>query len=954
MNPTSGKYPRRGDVLTERDRGVQALAEQSEDEPQVCFKMCTCDYQNKDGSILIRGRMENGKSIQVRLVDFQYYFYIHRQTPFADEADIRQCLGDLERIAKANRTVRVPVQGSTTELTESRAISTWVLDSNPSIHTYRSADNVYRTMYGYTPEDEYLQGLLRVYVQDYRYVKHLANVIESEEYLDYLKQTFPGQRLALRSFGAGVSPDTLYCCNYDVRRGGFSRITSYVTDSSRIVYADAYHLTNFRNLRSIAEPKIPVALRECSFDIECVGKPDGRGGMTFPVAKSTPGIPADPVMMIAMAQRRYGVDKGLGTERAQVLVYRHPDAAPIQRLRAHERISRDVYAAYSEKQKQTMNAQYQLLDVVEYDSEAELLKAFESQFHSWRPDVVTGWNTHSFDYPYLYNRWEELYRTNSNGARDVLRTPRPCFGMSIRQASYSYMKTTSSKASGARKFQCVTLPNMMYADGMVVFENPSYGAPGLASFRLDYVASFYLKYPGTDRPQRKIKFPLAQSMAIWREGGARMWFFSCYCFVDALLPLQLLDKFDKIGLMFGISAITYCDMTKVYNNGMQVKVISIIHRAIVTYRGGIFLEPDYGLRHLHWPGLFLKADVREAIGQYRDQFRCAPEKETNYPGAKVVVPKAGYYPVPVMTDDFKSLYPTSAKNYGLSYDTMLTPEMIAHYKIPRYEYTVVPLGPRSLTYCGYPVEDAQIASDAGYNENTIMMSYWYSPRVKTFVGYIIDLLFDLRNDYKKAMWRWAVIRLVRYSLAIYPPTHPPTPLQVLSYDRDTLPDLSDTVVCGKIREKVGQGFLTAMQDAIQAGLGAWQALWDEYRSRLSVLMSVGECVEFANLSHAKADIGQLACKLTVNSFYGFTGVVIRMAILPMMMLAAATTAIGRRVLEFTKNVAERVSAQTLLEMHIHIQTVKAAKGELSAEKERKEIIKQVARHVFTMDTRRVR
>ena len=163
-----------------------------------------------------------------------------------------------------------------------------------------------------------------------------------------------GQRLALRSFGAGVSPDTLYCCNYDVRRGGFSRITSYVTDSSRIVYADAYHLTNFRNLRSIAEPKIPVALRECSFDIECVGKPDGRGGMTFPVAKSTPGIPADPVMMIAMAQRRYGVDKGLGTERAQVLVYRHPDAAPIQRLRAHERISRDVYAAYSEKQKQTM------------------------------------------------------------------------------------------------------------------------------------------------------------------------------------------------------------------------------------------------------------------------------------------------------------------------------------------------------------------------------------------------------------------------------------------------------------------------------------------------------------------------------------------------------------------------------------------------------------------------
>lgn len=750
--------------LTAAARGIQPLSHQTprDKKSAVEFKMVTCTYDDKTGDLLMRGRTMDEQSIQVRLTGFEYYFYIQRQTPFSSDAEIEATLRDLERIAKGSQKFTTPVQGDLDSLEDRYGLNEWALRADPSIRAVQRADGVYRTMYGYTPEGQYLDGLVRVYVRESRYARHLAMVAESEQYHNFLEQHHGrDHKMALRTFAAGISPDTLYMIQYGVTRGGFCRLTSYASDPARDLYADAYYTAHFKTLRTIEEPKTPVPLSLFSFDIECIGKPDGRGGMTFPIAKSQKGKPADPVMMIACIQNRYGKEKHLEVHRAKVLVYPHPQAAPMVRRPAHRKLSRAEYDALPAETRNTLSAVYGLVEVEECPSEAHLLRAFVDLFHEWRPDVVTGWNTNQFDYPYLYNRWVELYRESAD-ARDVLQTDRPCFGMAIREKSYARMVTKSSKASGARTFEQVSLPHILYADGQVVFENPSYGVAGMPSYKLDAVASAELKYPGTSRPQRKIKFPLADSMRIWREGGEDMWFFTCYCFVDALLPLQLLDKYDKIGLMFAISNITYCDMTKIYNHGMQVKVISIIYRAAFMYKNGIYLVPDYGRRHLHWPGVFWHPGVRYKVHEYAAQFASSPDGQTNYPGAKVVAPKAGFYPVPVLTDDFKSLYPTSGKNYGTSYDTLLTPETIEKYGIKAHEIVKIPLGPKSLTWCGYPVEDAELAKREGYADSTVMMSYWYGARGTTFLGFIIDLLFTLRADFRRVLGKWARMAFVRF------------------------------------------------------------------------------------------------------------------------------------------------------------------------------------------------
>lgn len=889
--------------LRRTERGVRPLNQPTPGEKvhAVDFRMVTCEYNDKDGSIVMRGRQMDETSLQVRLTGFEYYFYIQRQTPFASDEEMKKTLDGLEVVARSCSEYTTPVQGRLTETETRYGLNEWTRRTNPRIHSIQRADGVYRTMYGYTPEGTYLDGLMRVYVTNYRYARHLAMVCESDQYFDFLAGRYgPEHKMALRTFGADTSPDALFCVNHEVTRGGYCRLIRHVADPVHEVYADQYYLSEFRNLHTIPDPPTPIPLSLFSFDIECIGKPNGRGGMTFPIAKVPRGSnqKPDPVVMIACIQNRYGKERHLEVNKAKVLVWPHPSAAPLVRKPEHARRPREWFEALPKEQQQTLAAVYSQVDIEEVPSQAHLLRAFVDTMHSWRADVVTGWNTDKFDYPYLFHIWEYLWRTDPE-AREVLGSDRPHFGMSINSKSWCRQVTLTSKASGTRQFDQVSLPHVLYADGQVVCENPSYGLSKMESFKLDRVASSLLVYPGTKRPQRKIKFPLARSIEIWKGGGAPMWFFSCYCFVDALLPLQILSKFDKIGLMFSIANITYCKMNKIYNNGMQVKAIAIIQRAAVLYKGGVYLVPDYGRRHLHWPGVFLHPNVRAKVHEYADQFKSAPDKVTNYPGAKVIVPKAGYYPVPVFTDDFKSLYPTSANNYGLSYDTMLTPEIIEYYGVRAHEYITVPLGPRSLTWCGYPVEDPAMAKAAGYTESTIMMSYWMSPREVTFFGFIIEMLFALRKGFRKveAQWRQAAF--------------------LVQYYEGGRPDLQNADFVSKVEQKYGDWFVVKIRKALAGGTKGpdWRKLmedaWQRYHGHGVALAAAAE---YGLLQADKMDIAQLAAKLTLNSLYGFTGIKIIMAILPMMMLAAATTATGRRVLEFTVNTSERVNARTMLDM----------------------------------------
>lgn len=47
-------------------------------------------------------------------------------------------------------------------------------------------------------------------------------------------------------------------------------------------------------------------------------------------------------------------------------------------------------------------------NLTEFDSERELLLAFISRIHKLKPDFFAGWNSNSFDWPYIYNRMRTL------------------------------------------------------------------------------------------------------------------------------------------------------------------------------------------------------------------------------------------------------------------------------------------------------------------------------------------------------------------------------------------------------------------------------------------------------------------------------------------------------------------------------------------------------------------
>lgn len=135
------------------------------------------------------------------------------------------------------------------------------------------------------------------------------------------------------------------------------------------------------------------------------------------------------------------------------------------------------------------------------------------------------------------------------------------------------------------------------------------------------------------------------------------------------------------------------------------------------------------------------------------------------------------------------------------------------------------------------------------------------------------------------------------------------------YDGQELPPFEDVNWFSKQSQKYGEWFMKELQTA-SADPVTWQQKLDEaWRAFEGHGIAPEAAPAYGSLQSDKMDIAQLAAKLTLNSLYGFTGVKIAKAVMPMMMLAAAITAIGRHVLGLTKNVAERVNGQVLLNMY---------------------------------------
>ncbi|ORX48063.1 hypothetical protein DM01DRAFT_1377023 [Hesseltinella vesiculosa] len=334
-------------------------------------------------------------------------------------------------------------------------------------------------------------------------------------------------------------------------------------------------------------------LRILSFDIECAG----RKGV-FPEADQ------DPVIQIASVVKIQGEANPYIRN-----VFTLNDCAPI--------VGTDVRAFYDER---------------------ELLQKWSQFFVETDPDVVIGYNTTNFDFPYLLDRAKHL-KVNDF----------PFLGRVKGTRTEARNFTFSSKAFGTRENKNINLEGRLQLDLYQAVQRDY----KLRSYTLNSVSAHFLGEQKED-VHHSIITELQNGNAETRRRLA------VYCLKDSFLPLRLLEKLMLLFNYTEMARVTGVPFNYILVRGQQVKVISQLYRRA--------LEEDFIIP-------VVKSEVTDE----------------QYEGATVIDPVKGYYDTPIATLDFTSLYPSIMQAHNLCYTTLLTPQTVQQLGLVKDEdYIVTP------------------------------------------------------------------------------------------------------------------------------------------------------------------------------------------------------------------------------------------------------------------------
>lgn len=316
--------------------------------------------------------------------------------------------------------------------------------------------------------------------------------------------------------------------------------------------------------------------RILSIDIEC----QGRKGL-FPEPEQ------DPVIQIANHCVEYGVDGD-------------PLAKTIFTLKSCASIAgADVYS---------------------YDTEEEMLLAWVAFVKTIDPDIFTGYNICSFDFPYLLNRAVAL---KVNDAFHY-------WGRQINERTVPRDKKFQSKQMGNREYTEVTMEGRVVMDAMVIIQRDY----KLRSYSLNAVSQHFLGEQKED-----VHHSIIADLQQGNEETRRR--LAVYCLKDAYLPIRLLDRLMCIVNNVEMARVTGVPLGWLLERGQQIKVFSMLLR---------------------------KAQKKQLVVPTVEY---TGGGERGYEGATVIEPIKGFYNCPVATLDFASLYPSIMIAHNLCYSTLL-------------------------------------------------------------------------------------------------------------------------------------------------------------------------------------------------------------------------------------------------------------------------------------------
>ena len=277
------------------------------------------------------------------------------------------------------------------------------------------------------------------------------------------------------------------------------------------------------------------------------------------------------------------------------------------------------------------NSDYQLYDVEGFEAskahvfsfkeEEDLILDFVDFIKEKDVDFIQGHNINRFDNDYILKRWKQLSSTPLNWSRLHEHETK------IRKSTFS-----SSQKGSMEKFK-LDIPGRVILDSYDIMKDQH----NESSYKLDNLAE---KYLGT----KKVPMDYDQIYPKFQTYEGRLEL-AVYCLKDAYLVHALMEKLCKLNVILQMANVCGISMKDVIERGQGIRTIALMIR--------------YAKQHNY----------------YIPRVKPSGEDES-FEGAVVVDPTVGYYTDAVSCLDFASLYPSIMQCMNMSYETLVSRDLI--------------------------------------------------------------------------------------------------------------------------------------------------------------------------------------------------------------------------------------------------------------------------------------
>lgn len=268
------------------------------------------------------------------------------------------------------------------------------------------------------------------------------------------------------------------------------------------------------------------------------------------------------------------------------------------------------------------------------EDESDLLSSFASIVRDYNPDILAGYNSNEFDFPYL----QERYKQNRVDARVG------------RDGSSWYIRKIVSRTD-------VSITGRVVVDLLPIIRS-SYS---LKQYTLRNAAAELLKMEKYDVDPREIE-------SLWKEEGEGLRRFVSYSRRDAVLALHMLLDLRLMDKYIALSRASGSLLQDIVNGGQSGMVESLLMRRFRERGRVVPPKPDADIseeRSVENENLTL-----DMFDKTRSQNKHYIKNE-DLKGGAVLVPEKGLQEDVVILD-YKSLYPTIMMAHNLCYTTVIS------------------------------------------------------------------------------------------------------------------------------------------------------------------------------------------------------------------------------------------------------------------------------------------